>query len=605
MQLLSNRAALSAAIALSLSGPVLADESSSLGPVVVTANRQETSIAESLASVTVLTRGDIQDSQAPDLLDLLARQVGIDFARSGGPGQASTIFMRGGNSGHTLVLVDGIRVNPATQGATDFAHIPLAQIERIEIVRGPRAALWGSDAIGGVIQIFTRDPSHPFVELHAGSYGRAGASAGAGIANERGRAGIVLGEDRLRGFSATNQNYPYGDFPDDDGYRNRNLSLRGLMTVGTQQLTASGLLTSADVEFDEGRTAALNRVGGLTLGGPLSTRWSHVLTLGHSSEDLDTPVYGSRFGSSRTSLDWVNTVAIDPRNTLNVGFNWSRETGYSDEDFSGGFQASRRNAALFASWRTRLESHLLELSLRRDQNSQFAGATTANFAWGWQAAANWRLRASWGQGFRAPDFNELYYPGFSGLFAGTAELQPERSKSAEVGAEWALTAGQRLGVSAYRTRVDQLIAFDGPKFKARNIDRAAIDGLELEYHCERGGASVDGNASWLDARNAETGEPLPRRAKRKAFLSAGYRFGNQLAMALDLSAYSARPDVGTVRLPGYARVDLRLSTPLAHGWVVEGRIENLADRDYQLIDGYNTPGRSGMLNLRWNADQAD
>lgn len=602
MLFLSNRAAMSAAIALSLSGQALADEGSSLGPVVVTANRQETTVAEALASVTVLTRADIEQSQAPDLPDLLARQAGIDIARSGGPGQASTIFLRGGNSGHALVLVDGIRVNPATQGAIDFAHIPLGQIERIEIVRGPRAALWGSDAIGGVIQIFTRDPSRPFVELHAGSYGRAGAGAGAGISNQRSRGGIVLGEDRLHGFSATNKNYPYGDFPDDDGYRNRNLSLRGQVTVGAQQLTASGLLTSADVEFDEGRTAALNRVGGIGLSGALSARWSHALTLGHSSEDLDTPVYGSRFGSSRTSLDWVNTVTLDPRNTLNVGINWSREAGYSDEAFSGGFQASRRNAALFASWRVRLDTHLLDLSVRRDENSQFAGATTANLAWGWQAAPNWRLRASWGQGFRAPDFNELYYPGFFGLFAGNADLQPERSNSAEIGAEWSPSVGQRLGLSAYRTRVDQLIAFDGPNFKAVNIDRAAIDGLELEYRWHRGGASLEGNASWLDARDADSGERLLRRAPRKASISANYKFGNRVAMGLDLSAFSARPDVGAVQLPGYARLDYRISALLDHGWSVEGRIENLGDRDYQLIDGYSTPGRSGMLNVRWNTN---
>ena len=602
MPFVANRAALSAAIALSLSGHALADEGSSLGPVVVTANRQETSVAETLASVTVLTRADIEQSQAPDLPDLLARQAGIDVARSGGPGQASTIFLRGGNSGHALVLVDGIRVNPATQGAIDFAHLPLAQIERIEIVRGPRAALWGSDAIGGVIQIFTRDPSRPFVELHAGSYGRAGASAGVGISSQRGRGGIVLGEDRLRGFSATNKNYPYGDFPDDDGYRNRNLSLRGQATVGSQQLTASGLLTSADVEFDEGRTAALNRVAGIGLNGALSARWSHALTLGHSSEDLDTPVYGSRFGSSRTSLDWVNTVTLDARNTLNVGLNWSRESGYSDEAFSGGFQASRRNAALFASWRARLDTHLIDLSLRRDENSQFAGATTVNLAWGWQAAPNLRLRASWGQGFRAPDFNELYYPGFLGLFAGDENLQPERSDSAEIGAEWSPSAGQRLGLSAYRTRVDQLIAFDGPKFQAINIDRAAIDGLELEYRWQRGGASFEGNASWLDARDAESGERLLRRARRKASMSASYRFPSRVAIGLDLSGFSARPDVGPVQLAGYARLDYRMAAPLAHGWSVEGRIENLADRDYQLIDGYSTPGRSGMLNVRWSAD---
>jgi vitamin B12 transporter len=184
-----------------------------LGPVVVTADRAPVPADKTLAAVTVLTREDIERSQAPDLMTLLARQAGIDVARTGGPGQASTLFLRGGNSGHALVLVDGVRVNPATQGAPDFAHLPLAQIERIEIVRGPRAALWGSDAIGGVIQLFTRDPSQSFVEAHAGSYGQAGASAAAGLAHGDSHAGLTLAYDRLQGFSATNPDYPFGSFP--------------------------------------------------------------------------------------------------------------------------------------------------------------------------------------------------------------------------------------------------------------------------------------------------------------------------------------------------------------------------------------------------------
>jgi vitamin B12 transporter len=601
MNLVVEKSALAAAIAFSLCGNVLAQ---TLAPVVVTANRIEVPADEALASVTVLTREDIEQSQAPDLLDLLARQAGVDVARTGGPGEASTLFMRGSNSSHTLVLVDGIRVNAATQGIIDFAHLPLAQIERIEIVRGPRAALWGSDAIGGVIHIFTRDPSKAFFEAHLGSYERAGASAGGGIEHGDSRIGIAVGGERLHGFSATNQQAIYSFDPDSDGYRNQNLSLQAQTMIGEQKLAFRGLITDADVEFDAGlgpnKTAALNRVFGLTLAGHISGRWTHSLSLGRSSEDLDTPAFTSRFGSQRNSIDWINTLALDADNALNVGLNWSRESGYSTDGFAG-FDKSRRNAAAFASWRSRFSTQIVELSLRHDDNSQFGGATTGNLGWGWQASKTVHVRASWGQGFRAPNFNELYYPGFFGLFEGNPLLQPERSNSVELGLDWQFSATQSLGLSTYRTRISDLIAFDGLLFQAINIDRASIDGVELNYRLVRGAFSLDGNATWQDAHDGD-GVALLRRARRKANLSAAYRFNNQATVALDASGYSRRPDFGLVELGGYARFDLRASAPLAPGWTVEARIENLGDREYSLVDGYNTPGRSGQLSLRWNAN---
>ena len=598
MKTATARTALYAAITLGFAAPATAGDDTRLGPVEVTANRIELPVDQALASVTVLTREDIERSQAPDLLDLLSRQAGIDVARTGGAGQASTLFMRGSNSGHALVLVDGIRVNAATQGVFDLAHLPLAQLERIEIVRGPRAALWGSDAIGGVIQLFTRDPSRAFFQAEAGSYGRAGASAGGGGGHGDTRFGLAAGFNELRGFSATNP-AAYGHDPDTDGYRNRNLSVHAQAPAGKQVLSFSGLLTSADVEFDQGRTSALNRVFGIAARGEIGSSWTHSLVAGHSSEDLDTPAYLSRFGSERDSLDWTNTIRLGRDDIVNVGANWSRESGYSLEAGEG-FRRSRRNAALFGSWRHHAGAQLLEASVRHDDNSQFHGATTANLAWGWQAGAALRLRASVGQGFRAPDFNELFYPGFFGLFAGNPALRPERSRSAELGMDWRIDARQSLGLSLYRTRIDQLIAFQGVDFQAVNIARARVSGAELEYLLDREGLRLEANASWQDARDSVSGDRLLRRAPRKFNLSASHSFANQAVLGADWSAVAARPDFAGDRLSGYGRLDLRVSAPLAPQWLIEARVENLGDRDYELVHGYNTPGRSLVLNLRWD-----
>jgi len=335
----------------------------------------------------------------------------------------------------------------------------------------------------------------------------------------------------------------------------------------------------------------------------LSSRWSHSLTLGHNSEDLDTPLFASRFGSARTSLDWINTLALDPRNTLNLGVNWSRETGQSSGAFD---QRSRRNAAAFAAWRGHFATQSFELSLRHDDNSQFHGATTGNAAWGWQISDALRFRASWGQGFRAPDFNELYYPPFFGLFGGNPDLQPERSISRELGLDWRIDDEQQLGLSAYRNRIRGLIVFAGPTLTASNVEHAAIDGVELTYGYQHGDFSLSGNATWQDARNQDSHQPLLRRAKRKLNISADYRLCDKLSLGLDAQALSARPDVDFnvfpakyIRLGGYARFDARAVWSLTADWSLEARLENIGDRDYTLIQGYNTPGRSGLLTVRW------
>ncbi|MBS7458424.1 TonB-dependent receptor domain-containing protein [Coralloluteibacterium stylophorae] len=589
-------------LACTLALPAAAQDAHELDRIVVTAARRAQTVDEALASVTVLDRAAIEASQAPDLIDLLGRQVGVDVARTGGPGSASSVFLRGGNSNHVLVLVDGVRVASTNQGGFDFANLPLGQIERIEIVRGPRAALWGSDAIGGVIHVFTRDPATPFAEARAGSWGRRGATAGVGIDGVRGAFGVVAGVDRLDGFSATTPDYAFGHDPDDDGYHNRNLSLHARTALGdSHALVAHALATEGDVEFDDGRTETGTRTGGVTLAGELGGAWSHSLALGHTREDVDTPVYGSRFESRRDSADWIHTLELDARNTLNLGLAWQRERGTSLDAFSGAlFDRSRSNRAGFAAWTGHFGAHTFDLAARHDDNGQFGSADTGNAAWGWQPSDALRTRLSWGEGFRAPSFSELYYPDVGYGYGGNPELDPERSRTLEAGLDIAPAPGQRLGASVFRSRVDDLIAFAGDDFSAVNIDRAEIDGVELDYGLVRGPWRLDANATWQDAEDAGTGLDLLRRAGRKAHVGLGYRFAGGVGIGLDGDYVGERRDTGG-SLPSFALAHLRLEWPLARDWRLEARVENLADRDYAWAAGYATPGRSGLVTLRWEA----
>ncbi|WP_188310295.1 TonB-dependent receptor domain-containing protein [Arenimonas fontis] len=595
-------AALAAAIALSLlPATAPAQDARTLDAVQVTASRVERPLADTPASVTVLSRADIERSQAPDLIDLLARQAGVDVARTGGPGSASTVFLRGGNATHALVLVDGIRVSSTGQGVFDFAHLPLDLIERIEIVRGPRAAIWGSDAISGVIHIFTRDPSEASARLHAGSYGRYGASAGFGVGDDDHGFGASAGYGRLRGFSATNAR-AFAFDPDRDGYENRNLGLRGHTALGGQRLGFSAVLTDADVEFDQGVTAARNASGGLTLGGPLGGgRWRHLLTLGHAREDLDSQGgFPNGFHSRRHSLDWVNSLDVGG-GVLNLGLNAQRERGESWDGFNGRvFDRERESRAVFAGWGGRFGAHVLDLSVRHDHSDQYGGAGTGQLGWAMDLGERSRIRLSWGEGFRAPNFNELYYPDFGFGFAGNPDLEPERSETWEAGWDVRPADGHRLGLSLFRTRVRNMIAFAAPGTNnAINIARARMEGVELDYRFERGPFSAGGNLAWLDATDADTGLALLRRARRKAHVELGYRLGNGLELGLDGDYVSSRRDVGG-DVGAYALAHLRLSWPMTDGWRLEARLENLTDRDYELVRGYETPGRSGVLSLVWN-----
>jgi vitamin B12 transporter len=595
-------AALAAAIALSLPAVSAAQDAQTLDAIQVTASRVERAVADTPASVTVLDRAEIERSQAPTLGDLLARQVGVDLARTGGPGSAGTVFLRGGNATHALVLVDGIRVSSTGQGVFDFAHLPLDQIERIEIVRGPRAAIWGSDAISGVIHILTRDPAAASARLHAGSYGRHGLGGAFGRSGEDGGFGVTAGYERLRGFSATNAK-AFAHDPDRDGYENRNLGLRGHTALGSQRLGFTAIATDADVEFDQGETNARNVSGGLTLGGPLAGRWSHQLTLGHAREDLDSQGdYPNGFHSRRHSLDWVNSIDLG-KGVLNIGVNAQREYGESWDGFNGQvFDRERKSQAVFASWGGRFGRHVLDLSARHDDSDQYGGAGTGQLGWAMDVGQRARVRLSWGEGFRAPNFNELYYPNFGYGFAGNPDLKPERSETWEAGWDLWPAGGQRLGLSVFRTRVRDMIAFAAPGTNdAINIARARMDGVELEYRLERGAFSAGGNLAWLDAEDEDTGLELLRRARRKAHADLEYRFDGGLVLGLDGDYVSARRDVGG-NTAAFALAHLRLALPLARGWRLEARVENLTDRDYELVRGYNTPGRSGLLSVVWNGN---
>lgn len=566
---------------------------------VTTASREAERADAALASVSVIDRDDIERSEAPDLLELLRLEAGVELARTGGGGSQTSLFLRGGNFNHVLVLVDGVRVANANTGASAWENLPLAQIERIEIVRGPRAALYGSDALSGVIQIFTRRLDAPMVRIGAGRYDSYLAEAGSGFGDADKGFSVVAASRRSRGFSAQNER-GFAFDPDRDGYRNDSLGLRTHVALGSQRLDAGAMAVDAEVEFDQGDTEARTRSAHVSLSGNLGPTWDHRISVNHAREDLATPTFFSAFRSRRHGLDWLHGVDVTSNQRLQFGLAWLHERGASVETFGGEtvYAATRRNHAAFLRWRGEFGDHRLELARRQDDNSVFGGAGTSQAAWSWQISERWRLLANWGEGFRAPNLNEQFSPGFGGLFTGNPELRPERSHNTEVGLALKFTEGHEARLHLYRNRVRELISFSaGDTFGAENIARARLQGAELAHEYRAAGWRLLGNATWQDAEDLDSGLPLRRRARRHGSVLVE-TLTQTIDLGVEVFASGARPDISET-LPGYALLNLRAQYALAGGWRLAARLENALDRDHEHALGFNTPGRSLWLSLTW------
>ncbi|MFA5589095.1 MAG: TonB-dependent receptor [Lysobacteraceae bacterium] len=570
-------------------------------PVVVTATRQSQAQSDVLAAVSVLDRDAIEAAGGFDVLGLLRQLPGLDVVRGAGIGQQAAVFLRGTNANHALVLIDGVRISALGTGAYAWEQLPLAQIERIEVVRGPRAALWGADALGGVIQIFTRRNIGTQWALHAGNHDTYGVEAGTG--RQRGNGGFGLHAAWLdsRGTNATTPaNWSFD--PDRDGATLRSVSANARHRLGDQELQATLLHNDNDIQFDQGESNTRQQVLALALEGALGPDWQHRVTLGGSRDRLDTPDSFTRYHSQREQADWQHHLAPGHNDALTLGLSWLHERGRQHDSLTGSdvYAQSRHTASAFGAWQRRAGAHALELSGRYDDNSVYGSESSFGAAWGWELGRTLRFTASWGQGFRAPTMNELYSPGWGGWYAGNPALHAEHSDSAELGLHWHLAAAGRFSLRAFRNDIDGLIDFAGENAQALNIARARIDGVEIEWDRQLGDWHIGANATWQDPLDRDSGARLLRRPPRKANLSLERIFANGARVGIEGHAASQRPDFGT-RLPGYGLLALHGQWPLGGGFRLDGRIDNLLDRDYTLIDAYNTPGLTVLLGLRWQA----
>jgi vitamin B12 transporter len=576
---------------------VLAEETVELEPLqVVTASRTEEDPDKALASVSLISARDIQYSVAQDLLELLRMQAGIDIVRTGGPGGQTSVFMRGGNSNHTLVLIDGMRVASAHSGAYAWEHLPLDQVERIEIVRGPRATLFGSDAIGGVIQVFTKQSDSPHLRVTTGSFASNEIEAGVRFEAGSARFSVNASYRDSDGFSSQNIN-GFSYEPDKDGFEARSVGVNGQGDVGNGSWRFSVMALENEVEFDEGISDSDQLIASLRFDGEASEKWSYSVQAGFADDELNSDFifFTSGFESTRSEFSWDNRLELSS-GVLQFGLDHYREAGKSEFNYD----QDRDNSAVFAMWNQELEAGRLQLSARLDDNSLFGSEFTYQAALSIPAGDTGELLGLWGTAFRAPTLSEQYSPGFGGLFAGNPMLQPESSDSLEIIYRLPLGETGQFSVSAYQTDVEQLIAFTGQDFQAVNVNRAELSGLELQVSRESSAWLMKASATLQDTRDLSTGVSLLRRPDEKLSLTVNRIFDNGSWLAGEWFASGARKDFGGLELPGYALFNLSTGYRFSPAYSMELRMDNLLDTFYEPANGFNSAGRSAFISLNWS-----
>lgn len=586
------------------------EEIPTLEPVVVTATRTEVPLRETAASITVIDQKTIQEKHLITAADALREVPGLDVVQQGGLGATTTVFTRGTNSAHTLVLVDGVPVNSPNSGAFDFANLTVENIERIEVIRGPQSTLYGSDAIGGVIQIFTKKGQGPpttTLSLEAGAYQTFRETAGLSGSTERFDYSLSAGRVDSRGFSRADRRAGNAE---DDGYGNNTLSSRlGFNLTEKTRIEWTARYTNAESDLDGCDPVTFvcpvddpnfvqkerSWVTALGLTTTLVDGWNQHLRVGYDSDQLrltdpDTAFNNASFDTSRKWVDWRHDLTLSRQDLLTVGYEYNAQRGEGE-----GFDEATVNNGFYAFNQFRPLPFVLNLGVRYDHNNRFGDDTTYKVETAYLIdATHSKIRAAYGTGFHGPTIVDLFFPG-----AGNPTLDPERSRSVEAGFEQALSNDRmHFGVTYFQNRIRDLIVFvfDTTTFagKPENIGRAKTNGWELELSAkptER--VLLSANYTLMNTLDEETGAELIRRPRHRAGGSLTVRPIDPLRLVLQARYVGKRFDFGGVPMGGYTVFDLAGTYAVHKNVALFARVENLLDRKYQEVTGYGTAGLSG------------
>lgn len=571
-------------------------------PIVVSASSVPTSVTDVGSSVSVIDREEIELKGEQNVLELLRSVPGLSVVRSGGLGKVSSVFIRGAEADHTLVLIDGVRANDINVGGFDFADLNTANIERIEVVRGPQSVLYGSDAIGGVINIITReaeDGPHGEVSAAGGTHStqqyRARAAWGGGSFSTSNALSYLDSE----GVSAASESAGNSE---DDGYENFTASSRiggKLGEDGQADLTARFISAESEIdgfEFGVGPVDDLNYTqkrrafaGGFSAAKPVTDWLLPRLEIGVYDEDLkgrdpDTEFNNFDVSQTTTSATAAADVSAFEQDTVSLGYTYERREGEN----TGNFDEQRDVHAIFLQNQLHWPAWaLLTAGVRYEDDSDFGDETTLRATASLRPPETpFRVHSSIGTGYKAPSFNELYFPNF-----GNPDLDAETSVGFDFGLEYSASENLTIDAVYFHNKIDDLITFDSATFLAQNIEQATIQGLELTVDSEVSEQiRVVGQYTLTDSENEQTGAQLARRPKHSGSLDIFFSPDDKLRGSLTLIVIRDRVDSDGAKMDNYERVDASIKYSLLENIVPFVQVENLFDEDYEEITGFTTPG---------------
>jgi vitamin B12 transporter len=557
---------------------------------------------------TVITRAEIDRLQATSVLSLLENRAGLNLVNLGGAGQPTSVSMWGMSSGQTLVLVDGVRIGSLTAGAAYLENLPVAMIERIEIIQGPRSGQYGADAMGGVIQIFTRkgrEGIQPSFSIGGGSNKAfntsANVSGGQGPidysigASHQGTGGFNAFTDKTGSPYAINQ-------PDNDGYRNN--SAQGRINYTGEQgarIGAHWLGTNAFNDYDGssfGGNQRQSRQQNFGLDGALMKMGNWQLR-GSAGRNIDRQTnyyngsYVSEFNSRQDSFSLANDITVG-QGLFTLGADRLNDHIASSTQYTVN---SRHNNGLFAQYAATFDALSIQAAARHDRNSQFGNANTGSLDLSYQLNPELALTGGYGTAFHVPSFNFLYYPGYA-----NPNLMPERSRTARLGINWQNTAGFTSSITGFRTHTDDLIASSAStNYVPYNIKQAQSLGAEWQLGWRNAEWAINNSATWISAVDTSTGLSIPRQPKWSGRIDLDRTFGAWSAGATLRGQTATHESTATQINAGFATFDLRASYQFAKNWHVEAKLANLMDKTYQTAYGYNQAGRTALFTLRYGS----
>lgn len=605
----------------------LESEPKKLQEVIVTATRWAQPLKDAIGDNTVVTRQALDQTPNATLAEVLGRQHAITFVNYGGPQTLSTINIRGTNSNQSLVLIDGIRSNNATNGLPALNAIPTNSIERIEIVRGASSSLYGADAIGGVVNIITRKPGtdqpfSAFANVGVGTYSTSEYDTGFSGSHNGLSYSLYGGYGQSAGFDATTSKNYYANSDTDSYYRSNLGGQIGVNWQAGQNLIVRTYQSRNNAGIDNG-TPYFNDRGIQTLSNTslisenqINAHWTSTLTASVLTDQYDTKnipagnLNGTQtYKTEQTQYVWQNNLKLTDTQTLSLAVErlHQKVTGrFSDGDYvNPSYEGYQNNAittnSVMGVYQAEWGAHSVQLSARNDNNSQFGHFTTGSIGYAYQFTPAWRANIGANTGFRAPNFNELYWP-LTSEFVGNPNLQPEQSKNIEVGLQYTHDSGQ-MAVTAYQNQITHLIINEpitpgSYLYRPVNIGQATLKGVTLhgnQFLTQR--TQLVGSFDWLSPINDDTNELLPLRAQRVLRLAAEHTWGEAI-WGLEWYLSSSRREVFSKKeMGGYGLVNASIAYNVSKHATIQVRWNNMFGKQYNLVENYNTPGSNVFVNL--------